>query len=63
VSGYNGLCEDFDYPFNSLVEAARIYLELQREGMNTVFFIDARTERTHKLTRVQKRLSQMALFG
>jgi hypothetical protein len=37
VFGYNDMCEDFDYPCKSFVEAVTIYRMLDKQGMNIVF--------------------------
>lgn len=59
VFGYTDTCDNFDYPFASLVEAAKKYLEIAREGMSTVFFATNRTVGTRTQTRVEKRLQQL----
>jgi hypothetical protein len=37
VFGYNDMCEDFDIPCRTFVEAVRKFISINKEGMNTVF--------------------------
>lgn len=40
VFGYDDMCVEFDVPFESIVDAARCYLNLARNGMVVVFFMN-----------------------
>jgi hypothetical protein len=59
VVGYDDMCRDFDIPYYSLVKAARKYLKLARDGMYVVSFVDNRTGRTRKRTKLQERLDKL----
>ncbi len=58
VTGFDDMCVDFDRPFFSLVQAAKLYLELARNGMYTVVFVDRRTEGGRR-SRMQIRLEEL----
>ena len=58
VFGYDDMCVEFSKEFDSLVQAARLYLRLERAGMCVVFFSDT-TKEPGKLSRVEKRLMEL----
>lgn len=60
VVGYTDMCDDFDLPFHSLVKAAQKYLELARDGMYVVCFVD-NTVPKGKQSKVEMRLRGLAL--
>ena len=37
VFGYDALCEDFDFRFESFVEAVKLFIQLNKDGMYVVF--------------------------
>ncbi len=59
VMGYDDMCRDFDLPFDSLVQAAQKYLELERSGGYVVIFVDA-TWSGSGMSPTRKRLQAMA---
>lgn len=59
VVGYNEMCEDFDLPFDSLVAAARTYLELAKDWSLNVCFVRKLTQKG-KPSKVELRLWELA---
>ncbi len=54
VIGYTDMCEDFDLPFHSLVQAAKRYIELAQGGMSTVLFVDTNRPQSKIASRLRE---------